>query len=132
MASNIQELAGFISALPTEQVGTYSRVYEQNRHRVYALAFWMTDNEMTAEEVMGNVFRRAFAHSAKPSPEVVDRALVSELHGMAPMGVLTLAAETSRTVLNVRKNVLRTHLERAVVQVPRTERFIFLLHDVEG
>ena len=28
--------------------------------------------------------------------------------------------------------MLRTHLERAVVQLPPTERMIFLMHDVEN
>jgi RNA polymerase sigma-70 factor (ECF subfamily) len=36
------------------------------------------------------------------------------------------------TVPRVQGNLKRVHLERAVVQLPATERLIFLLHDVEG
>jgi len=134
MASIIQELklAGLAGSLPAERIESYQEIYENNRHRVYALAFWMTDNELTADELMGHVFRRAFAHSAQPSPEVIDRALLAELREIAPIGVITLAAKPAGQVLNVRRNILRTHLERAVVQVPSTERLCFLLHDVEG
>src|SRR3954467_9270617 len=134
MASIIQELklTGFANTVTAERVENYQEIYEQNRHRVYALSFWMTDNEMTAEELMGHVFRRAFAHTAQPSPEAIDRALIAELREIAPLGVITLAAAPVSEVLNVRRNILRTHLERAVVQVPATERLIFLMHDVEG
>lgn len=134
MASTIQELklAALAGSLPAERIENYQEIYENNRHRVYALAFWMTDNELTADDLMGHVFRRAFAHSAQPSPEVIDRALLAELREIAPIGVITLAAKAAGQVLNVRRNILRTHLERAVVQVPATERLVFLLHDVEG
>ena len=134
MASTFQEvkLAGFLAVVPNERGETYQKVYEQNRHRVYALEFWMMDNEMSAEELMGHVFCRAFAHSAQPSPEAIDRALLAELRELGPLGVLSLSGSVCREVLGVRRNVLRTHLERAIVGVPRTERLIFLLHDVEG
>jgi RNA polymerase sigma-70 factor (ECF subfamily) len=32
----------------------------------------------------------------------------------------------------VRRNTLRVDLERAVIQLPNTEKMIFLMHDVEG
>lgn len=115
-----------------EQLDSYQAIYEQNRHRVYAVAFWMTDNEMAAEELTGAVFHRAFAHSASPSPEAIDRALIAEVRSLGPIGILTLNASTARDVVNARRNTLRVHLERAVVQLPRTERLIFLFHDVEG
>ena len=35
-------------------------------------------------------------------------------------------------VLAVRNNTLRVDLERAVVQLPATEKMIFLMHDVES
>jgi DNA-directed RNA polymerase specialized sigma24 family protein len=41
----------------------HSKVYEQNRHRVYSLAFWMTDHELAAEQLMTQTFCRAFASS---------------------------------------------------------------------
>ena len=137
MASSIQQakLAGFAVRFPgitrTELI-QFEECYEANRHRVYALAFWMTDNEISAEDLMRNVFLRVFASGKQPSTELVDRALISELRQISPIGTLTLECQPATSVLKVRKNILRTHLERAVVQVPRTERLVFLLHDVEG
>jgi RNA polymerase sigma-70 factor (ECF subfamily) len=107
-------------------------VYEQNRHRIYALAFWMTDNELAAEELMQATFLRGLARSARPTPEELDRALVTELREQMPIGVLTLDEGVSCNSLSVRQNTLRVHLERALVQLPPTERMVFLLHDVEG
>lgn len=136
MASSIQQakLAGFAVRFPgiprTEQL-QFQDCYEANRHRVYALAFWMTDNEISAEDVMRNVFLRVFASSQQPSAELVDRALIAELREIGPLGTLTLECAPATTVLGVRHNIKRTDLERVVVQIPRTERLAFLLHDVE-
>ncbi len=135
MASTIQELklTSFASYLPAFESGAnYELIYEQNRHRVYALSFWMTDNEMAAEELMAQVFHRAFAASTVPSDEMIDRALIAELRETAPLGVLTLECSPAAEALNVRSNVMRVHLERAVVQLPPTERLIFLMHDAES
>jgi RNA polymerase sigma-70 factor, ECF subfamily len=134
MASMIQELklTGFASYLPAVESPNYEHIYEENRHRVYALSFWMTDNEMAAEELMSQVFRRAFAACDEPNAETIDRALIAELRETAPLGVLTLECTPAAEVLSVRNNVLRVHLERAVVQLPRTERLIFLMHDAES
>jgi RNA polymerase sigma-70 factor (ECF subfamily) len=137
MASSIQQakLAGFAVRFPgvtRTELLEFEECYEANRHRVYALAFWMTDNEISAEELMRNVFLRVFASGKGPSTELVDRALISELRQIGPLGTLTLECRPATSVLSVRHNIQRTHLERAVVQVPRTERLVFLLHDVEG
>lgn len=137
MASSIQELkiSGFTNYLPAVFEGSierYQEIFRENEHRVYSLAFWMTDNEIAAEELMANVFRRAFGASAEPTADKIDRALISELRELMPVGVLTLECAAATEVLNVRSNVLRVHLERAVVQLPATERLVFLLHDVEG
>ena len=128
------KLAGLAGLLPVtaEDLDSYARVYEANRHRVYALAFWMTDSEPAAEELMGNVFRRAFAQRSQPEPEAIDRALLSELRETHIIGPLTLACATATEVANIRRNARRVHLERAVVQLPATERLIFLFHDVEA
>jgi len=137
MASSIQQakLAGFAVRLPgvarTEML-QFEECYEANRHRVYALAYWMTENEISAEEMMRNVFLRVFASSHQPTAEVVDRALIAELREMGPLGTLTLECGTVSEVLNVRGNIKRTDLEQAVIKLPRTERLVFLLHDVEG
>jgi len=108
------------------------RIYEANRHRVYSLAFWMTNNELAAETVAQQAFVRAFAAAVEPTAEMIDRALITEVRELMPVGELTLACETANEVLNVRRNVKRVHLECAVVELPATERLLFLLHDVEG
>jgi DNA-directed RNA polymerase specialized sigma24 family protein len=110
----------------------YERVYEANRHRVYALAFWMTDHELVAEALSRRAFLRAFAGAAEPSDEMIDRALLIEVRELMPVGELTLACAPATEILGVRRNTMRVHLERAVVQLPATERMIFLFHDVEN
>lgn len=135
MASTIQgvKIADFVTCLPANNaVASQEAAYRQNRHRVYALAFWLTDNEVTAEELMVRCFRRAFAQSPSPEAEAIDRALIAEARVLTPLGTLTLHCGPAQEILNVRRNTLRVHLERAVVQVPATERLIFLLHDAEG
>lgn len=136
MASNIQQaklggLAAVVPAVRAASMETYRQAYEQNRHRLYAIAFWMTDNELTATELMENAFRRAFVMTDDPGEEALDRRLVSEIREYMPLGNLSLRCGTCTQVSNVRRNVRRVHLERAVVQVPPTERLIFLMHDVE-
>jgi RNA polymerase sigma-70 factor, ECF subfamily len=37
----------------------------------------------------------------------------------------------SNEIARIRGNVKRVHLEQAVMELPATERLIFLLHDVE-
>jgi RNA polymerase sigma-70 factor (ECF subfamily) len=120
------------ATVPLEKLDSYQAIYEQNNARVYALAFWMTDNELAAEAMAVSVFQRAFAHSASPSPEAIDRALVAEARNLAPIGILSLECNPSTEIVNIRRNTLRVHLERAVVQLPPTERLIFLFHDVEN
>jgi DNA-directed RNA polymerase specialized sigma24 family protein len=119
-------------AVQEVEVSTYQQIYEANRHRLYALSFWMTDNELTAEELMQQTFRRAFSVSRQPSAEALDRLLISELRSRMPIGALTLSSSFSSEVVAVRRNTLRVHLERAVVQLPATERLVFLMHDVEN
>lgn len=91
----------------------------------------MSDNELTAEEVSTRVFCRAFSAATQPSAEQIDLSLLKELRDLMPIGVLTLHL-TSTSTQAVRGNVKRIHMERAVVQIPATERLAFLLHDVEG
>lgn len=136
MASSIQQakLAGFAFPLlgARGEMLQFEECYQANRHHVYALAFWMTDNEITAEELMRNVFLRVFASSHEPTAELVDRALMAELRELAPLGTLTLECAAVTTTVGVRHNLKRIDLERAVIELPRTERLVFLLHDVEG
>ena len=122
----------YIPAIPRCGTTTHREVYEANRHRVYALAFWMTDNELAAEELMTNAFCRAFAKSEAPLPEAIDCALIAEARQYIRLGLLSLNCAPCRRLLSVRRNTLRIDLERAVVQLPATERMIFLMHDAEN
>ncbi len=130
--TNLFGFAGCVPEVPRRSAKAYKHTYEQNRHRIYALAFWMTDNELAAEEMMINAFSRAFAKSDAPTPEEIDCALVAEARQHMALGVLTLACALCDKVLGVRRNMLRADLERAVVQLPSTEKMIFLMHDVEN
>ncbi len=138
MANSIQQanfsaLAAYLPMGVAEtNVDSFQQAYEQNRHRVYALSFWMTDNELAAEELLANTFRRAFAKSDAPNALDIDQAFISEVRELTAVGVLTLAGELVTEVADVRSNIKRVHLERAVVQLPATERLIYLLHDGEG
>ncbi len=107
------------------------RVYDDNRHRIYALAFWMSDNELIAEQLMKNTFQKVFALGID-DPESIDRALLVELQEVVTLGPLSLKCQPSNSVAEARKNVRRVDLERAVVQLPPTERLVFLMHDVEA
>src|SRR5205823_2656514 len=49
----------------------YEKAYEEHRHRVYALAFWMTESEVAAEGISSVVF--AFCH---PECQCVDSVAV--------------------------------------------------------
>jgi len=132
---NLLGSAEYLPGLLQSRVESYRKIYELNRHRVYSLAFWMTDNELAAEEVMIQTFCRAFAENEEPTADDIDRALIADLREYMPLGDLTLVCAPCNRVLSVRLktcNTLRVELERAVVQLPSTERIIFLMHDVEG
>ena len=129
------KMLGFATYMPAvlpRSVDRYHETYELNRHRVYALAFWMTDNELDAAQLMTHTFCRAFARAHIPTAEEIDRCLISELREYMPLGTLTLNCAPCERVLSVRRNTLRVDLERAVVQLPPTEKMIFLMHDVES
>ncbi|MGB9103834.1 MAG: hypothetical protein WCC59_03660, partial [Terriglobales bacterium] len=89
-------------------------MFQENRHRIYALAFWMTDNELAAEELMRLTFCRGFAHSSEPTEEALDGALIAELREQMPIGMLTVDEGICCEAPSVRQNTLRVHLERAV------------------
>jgi len=135
MAARIEEakLVGFPASVSWQeaQVEAYQQAFEKNRHRIYSLAFWMTNNELTAEQLAVNTFCRAFALSPDPDAESVDRALVAELRQLMPLGSLTLQCVPCLEVGGLRRNIKRADLEDAIVQLSPTERLIFLLHDVE-
>ena len=129
------QLAAFLPIIQHAEkasVDHYREIFEGNRHRVYSLSYYMTDNELTAEEVMTDTFCRAFAASRKPDAETIDRALVTELREITPIGSLTVQCQPATQVSEVRRSTRRADLERAVVQLPATERLVFLMHDVEN
>ncbi len=130
--AKITGMAAHFPVNAEQSLARYEKAYEEHRHRVYALAFYMTDSEMTAEEITSSVFARAFANGVIPNSEAVDRVLLSEIRDLMPIGVLRLNMAASSEVASIRGNVKRVDLERAVVQLPPTERIIFLLHDVEA
>ena len=135
MATTFESLY-FGTYLPTirenAESNVHKRVYETNRHRIYALSFWMTDNELAAEELLQRTFSRAFSQVDEPSSELLDQVLIAELRALMPLGSLTLKCNPCTEVSGIRRNTLRVHLERAVVQLPPTERMVFLMHDVES
>lgn len=110
----------------------YNAIYTEHSHRVYSLAFWMTDNEILAEELASNTFLRVFSGCRVPGAHQVDQAFLSEVRESFAIGGLRLTAAATPLAENMRANMKRVHLERAVVQLPPTEKLIFLFHDVEG
>lgn len=117
------------SALPLSKC---REIYEQHRHRLYSLAFWMTGNELRAEALLERTFARGFATSPEPSAEVLDGALIGELERLHSLRRLTLRCAPATEVLGVRASAKRADLEEAVLRLPACERMVFLLHDVEG
>ena len=95
---------GFVSPLtataPTIALDFYQHIFEQHRHKIYSLAFWMTDNEITAEEISTTVFARTFSRTVPYSDsklvgEEIDRNLVSVLREYMPIGAVTLDVDGS-------------------------------------
>ncbi len=135
MASSFQGVinnVGIFVPAAEGQKAEYSEIYAQHCHRIYSLAFWMTDNELTAEQLAGNTFLRAFASFGSPTTEQIDQAFLVEVRELTRVGALTLNCVVSPQTKSVYSNVKRVHLERALAQLPATEKLIFLFHDVEG
>jgi RNA polymerase sigma-70 factor, ECF subfamily len=124
----------FASELPAvaTRIETLKATYEEHQTRIYNLAFYLTDNELTAESISARVFSNVFSSNPTPSAEILDRALINELRQEMPIGTLTLEVPNATETANARRNVKRVVLERAVMTVPATERMIFMMHDVEG
>jgi RNA polymerase sigma-70 factor (ECF subfamily) len=107
-------------------------VYESHRHRAFSLAFYMTGNEIEAEEILTTTFVRAFQQSEQPDAFVVDSALVGELGRRFPLRREEPSAVVTPGIGLSHRNVLRPDLESAVRNLPPNERLLFLLRDVEG
>src|SRR4051812_11020783 len=136
MASSIwnAKITGFATEIPAvaSRTEAFKAIYQEHQNRIYTLAFYMTDSELTAESLSARVFANTFAQTPTPSAEVLDRALIAQLRESVEIGPLTLDEPVCEETSNARRNVKRAVLERAVVSLPATERTIFLLHDVEG
>jgi RNA polymerase sigma-70 factor, ECF subfamily len=136
MASSIwnAKITGFATEIPAvaSRTDAFKAIYQEHQNRIYNLAFYLTDNELTAESLSARVFANVFAENSTPSAEVLDRALFNELRSLVEIGTLTLDEPVCEERSDARRNVKRAILERAVVSLPATERIIFLLHDVEG
>jgi len=107
-------------------------VYESHRHRTFSLAFYMTGNEIEAEEILTTTFVRAFEQSPKPDGFAVDSALVTELNARFPLQKEEPSPPVATGGMLGNRNVLRADLEVAVRGLPANERLVFLLRDVEG
>jgi len=123
----------FLPSQESRRLEHYKVIYEANRHRVFSFAFWMTDSELLAEELSERTFLRAFSLSDRPTGEMIDQALIRELRGESVfLGPLQLKCAAVTEIGNVRRNTKRVELERAIVQLPPTERMIFCMHDGDG
>jgi RNA polymerase sigma-70 factor, ECF subfamily len=117
----------------TERVPSgLDRISKQNQYRIYALAFWMTDNELVAEQIAASVITQTILAGGNVVDDELDRVFLAEIRSMMPIGKLSLECAPVTEELNVRRNTKRVHLERAVAQLPPTERLIFVMHDVDG
>lgn len=112
-------------------------VYESHRHRIFALAFYMTGNELEAEELLTRAFIQAFGAAKEPQPQHIDAALIGELRQRFPLGQNEPSAPITKGEVNPNSSltshsVRRTDLEEAIQTLPPIERLMFLLRDVEG
>jgi RNA polymerase sigma-70 factor (ECF subfamily) len=105
-------------------------VFESHRHHIFSVAYYMTGNEQEAETILGTTFVQGFKKHAKPSIDILDRALMVELHGRFQLMPVPVMEAGSASLGG--KNVRRTDLEEALWQLPARERLCFLLRDVEG
>lgn len=135
MASSFQGVitgAGIFVPAKEKNRAEYQKIYNEHCHRIYSLAFLITDHEPGAEQLSTNAFLRAFARHHQPQGEQIDQAFLAEVRELMPVGDLVLRNHPSSGVSSFRARMKRVHLERAVVQLPVTEKLIFLFHDVEG
>jgi RNA polymerase sigma-70 factor (ECF subfamily) len=130
--AGVSRQASILLPAAESQKEQYSKFYNEHCHRIYSLVFWMTDNEAVAEQLASKTVSRAFASGDRPRTEEIDQAFLTEIRELTPVEALTLHGTEAPGIKSIYGNMKRTHLERAVVQLPATEKLIFLLHDVEG
>ncbi|MGB7190623.1 MAG: sigma-70 family RNA polymerase sigma factor [Acidobacteriaceae bacterium] len=116
-------------------------IYDSHRHRAFALAYYMTGNEIEAEQILTSTFVAAFRATEEPTGPDVDSALIRELRQRSLLNTMpdaplpaeppVLAPDPAVPAMPMR-NVKRTDLEEAIQELPPADRFLFLLRDVEG
>ncbi|HEY0796884.1 MAG TPA: sigma-70 family RNA polymerase sigma factor [Acidisarcina sp.] len=106
-------------------------IFDSHRHRVFALAYYMTGSEIEAEQILTETFVQAFESTETPAAPEIDSALVGELRSRFPLEEAPAAVPSGSHDLSNR-NVRRTDLEEAIQYLPATERLCFLMRDVEG
>src|SRR5438445_13829594 len=87
----IGNIGMMFSAVETQKAN-YREIYEENCHRIYSLGFWMTDNELIAEQLLNNTFLRAFSGASELKAESIDRAFIAEMRETFAIGSLTLSS----------------------------------------
>lgn len=110
-------------------------VFESHRHRAFSLAFYMTGNELEAEEILAQTFVRVFEQKEEPDGSEVDAALMEQLVERFPSMKAPAMPEAPSAAQGPgigSQPVLRTDLEIAIRNLPPVERLLFLLRDVEG
>lgn len=113
-------------------------IYESHRHRAFALAYYMTGNELEAERILTGTFTRAFLADPEPDGQAVDAALLHELRQRthlrldSPVAPHYHPCNPADSAALDGRSVKRTDLEEALWSLPPVERFLFLLRDVEG
>jgi RNA polymerase sigma-70 factor (ECF subfamily) len=106
-------------------------VYDSHRHRVFSVSFYMTGNELQAEDILRGTFIRAFHRAQEPDRALVDAALLEQLQEHLSLEDVNLPLPRADYLPDGR-NIRRTDLEEAIRALPPVERLIFLLLDVEG
>lgn len=107
-------------------------VYDSHRHRVFSLAYYMTGNEIEAEQILARTFVHAFGQADHPDASSIDRSLIQELQSQFPLQQEVPAATSEPNSGLGQRNIRRTDLEEAIQSLPANERLVFLLRDVEG
>lgn len=108
-------------------------VYDSHRHRVYALAYYMSGNELTADHILARCFTQAFVRKAEPDAGDVDQSLLAVLREDGVLDTMDVRGMPEmKPGAGMSGNILRTDMEEALRELPAAERLIFLLSDVEG
>lgn len=107
-------------------------VYDSHRHRVFAIAFYMTGNELEAEKILAQTFIEAFQECQQPQRSQIDRELIDQVRQRFPIRAIEPAARPSAENYSGGRNLHRSDLEEALQFLPAAERLVFLLVFVEG